>query len=87
MIMLRVSCKHFSGGGSNVHFSIGVGIWCRRWWEQLVTSGEAVYISSCTNKPASIVALHTPLPLSLTFTEKKGESPIKPKHKHVLSGY
>ena len=29
-------------------------------------------------------ALHTPAPLSLTFTEEKRIFPVKPKHKHVV---
>ena len=30
---------------------------------------------------------NTPVPLSLFFTEEKGKPPVKPKDKHVLSGY
>ena len=35
---------------------------------------------------ASTTTLYTLIPLSLTFTKKKGEPPVKPKHKHVLCG-
>ena len=30
--------------------------------------------------------MHTPMPLSLTMTEEKGDNPVKPKQNHVLSG-
>ena len=63
---LRVSQRHFSGRGSIA--PIVVGTWCKRW-------GEEQSASSHVNIPPSTIALQTPLSLSLTFTEKKGESP------------
>ena len=42
---LRVSHRHFSGGGSIA--PIVVGTWSKRWGEKLATSGGAVCIISC----------------------------------------
>ena len=73
---VRVSHKHLSGGGSAA-LPIRVSTWCRKWREQ----------SAQVNVQTSKIAFHTPMPLSLTYTKKKGDTPVKPKHKHVLSGY
>ena len=55
---------------------------------QLVISvGSSESISAHVNIPACTIALHILAPLSPTFTEKKGETPVKTKHKHVLSSY
>ena len=43
-------------------------------------------ISAHVNILPSTIALDALMPLSLTFTKKKWETPVKPKHSYVLSG-
>ena len=49
--------------------------------------GGGQSMSAHDNILASTIALHTPAPLSFRFTEESGVPSVKPKHRHVLSGY
>ena len=44
-------------------------------------------VSAYVKIVASTIALHTPAPLSLTFSEEKGDTPSKLKHMYVLSRF
>ena len=60
----------------------GVGDRGSNYW--LVLGGAVI---SAHFNMAPTTALHTLMSLSLIFTKKKEETPVKPKHKYVLSGY
>ena len=52
------------------------------------------FISAHVNIPASTIALYTSVPLFLSpplspipLLKRRGILPVKPKHKHVISGY
>ena len=44
-------------------------------WDGRGEGGRAQSISAHVIKPIFVIALHTYIPLSLTFTEEKGETP------------
>ena len=87
VILNRVSHKHFSGGGStNVGDEGRGGVTSDKWGEH--------FISAHVNIPASTIALYTSVPLFLSpplspipLLKRRGILPVKPKHKHVISGY